>query len=65
MNLKTLYNKVENFRTYVDAYSVKHKITVDEALSHKTVQSVSEMYLGEVDDGTAIQSRMPERKCDS
>lgn len=39
-----LYNVCEDFKEYVDKYSAKHKISVNEALTHKMVQEVAKMY---------------------
>lgn len=39
-----LYNVCEDFKEYVDKYSTKHKISVNEALTHKLVQEVAKMY---------------------
>ena len=39
-----LYDVCEDFKEYVDKYSKKHKISVQEALTHKLVQEVAQMY---------------------
>ena len=39
-----LYNVCEDFKEYVDKYSTKHKISVQEALTHKLVQAVGKNY---------------------
>lgn len=39
-----LYNVCEDFKEYVNKYSAKHKISVNEALTHKMVQEVAKMY---------------------
>ena len=44
LNANDLYNKSEDFKEYVDKYSTKHKILVQEALTHKLVQEVAQMY---------------------
>ena len=44
LNANDLYNKSEDFKEYVDKYSTKHKISVNEALTHKLVQEVAKMY---------------------
>ncbi len=43
----------EDFRSHVDKYCNKHKISVPEALKHKTVQHVREYY----------KERRMEREC--
>lgn len=62
MDLGILYNENEKFRTYVDAYAAKHGLSSKEAMSHKIVQNVAEMYREPSDQ---IRSRAAERKCDS
>ena len=37
---------MNNFTKYVDAYCKKHRISVDEALTHKLVKEVSAFYGG-------------------
>lgn len=44
INENDLYNKCEDFKEYVDKYSTKHKISVQEALTHKLVQEVGKNY---------------------
>ena len=44
LNANDLYNKCEDFKEYVDKYSTKHKISVNEAFTHKLVQEVAKMY---------------------
>ena len=44
LNANDLYNKSEDFKEYVDKYSTKHKISVQEALTHKLVQEVGKNY---------------------
>jgi hypothetical protein len=44
LNANELYNKCEDFKEYVDKYSTKHKISVQEALTHKLVQEVGKNY---------------------
>ena len=39
-----LYDVCEDFKEYVDKYSAKHKISVNEALTHEMVQEVAKMY---------------------
>lgn len=62
MNLLTIYATSENFKSYVDAYAGKHGLSVSEALEHRTVQNVSEMY-GEPEQ--TVKTREPERRCDT
>ena len=38
------YNTNQDFKEYVDRYSIKHKVTVEEALNHALVQEVEKMY---------------------
>ena len=40
----SLYETNQDFKEYVDRYSNKHKITVEEALTHALVQEVGKMY---------------------
>ena len=37
-----LYEKSEEFRRYVDAYSKTHKITKETAMTHKIVKNVAD-----------------------
>lgn len=36
--LLTLYNQDEDFKHYVDAYRTKHNLTLQQAISHVTLQ---------------------------
>lgn len=38
------YEENEDFRDYVDKYSINNKITVEEALTHKIVKEVYSLY---------------------
>ena len=49
LNANDLYNKCEDFKEYVDKYSTKHKISVNEALTHKLVQEVAKVYKEKMD----------------
>lgn len=39
-----LYEQNEDFKTYVDRYCVKHRISVEQALQHYLVQMTGRMY---------------------
>lgn len=47
--MKELYNTNDAFRRYVDAYTNKHHITVEEALEHRMVIMVGETYKGKAE----------------
>lgn len=38
--MREYYDNNEDFKTYVDKYCQKNRITVDEALSHESVRQV-------------------------
>lgn len=40
----SLYETNQDFKEYVDRYCMKHKITVEEALTHELVKEVGLMY---------------------
>ena len=42
MKIEELYQKSENFKRYVDAYSRKHCITIETAMTHKLVKAVAD-----------------------
>ena len=47
--MKEMYKENDLFKRYVDAYSKKHHITVEEALEHKMVRMVAESYKGKAE----------------
>lgn len=44
INLKAFYRSDGRFRQYVQSYARKHKILIDEALTHEIVKQVAEFY---------------------
>lgn len=46
MDCKKLYDENLDFKKYVDSYSTKHGIPVQEALKHKIVRNVAIAYEG-------------------
>ena len=46
MELRKLYDENLDFKKYVDAYALKHKISVQSALEHLIVKRVAAMYEG-------------------
>jgi len=44
------YNTNQDFKEYVDRYCNKHKVTVEEALTHAIVRAVEEDYRERMED---------------
>ena len=44
-----LYAENADFKTYVDRYCVKHRISVEQALQHYLVQMAGRMYKEQMD----------------
>lgn len=39
-----LYDNNYDFRDYIDSFSLKHNIPIEEAFTHKLTQSIAEYY---------------------
>ena len=55
-NIKDDYNSISAFKEYVDKYSTKHQISVDEALKHELIKTVWPTYL---EDGSVKPKTLP------
>ena len=42
--MKQFYEENESFKTFVDAYCIKHHVTVGEALTHKVIVITAHHY---------------------
>ena len=42
--MKECYENNLDFRLYVDRYCIKHKISVDEALTHELIKEIYNIY---------------------
>ena len=46
MDCRKMYEENLDFKKYVDAYALKHKISIQSALEHLIVKRVAAMYEG-------------------
>ena len=42
--MKQFYEENESFKTFVDAYCIKHHVTLDEGLTHKVIIYTAKLY---------------------
>lgn len=63
MDYKMLYEINSAFKAYVDKYAVKHRITQDEAITHKIVQAYG-VQANEYTNSRENKNNIP-HKCDS
>lgn len=60
MDYQNLYNTNADFKRHVDRYCKQYRLAVEEALEHKLVQSVGDMY---AEDGKNIYGKVGDKEC--